>query len=70
MEKSKLLNFKNTKKQTKKLEQQIDDFKAKLPAHSVSPAIIEEPEELEKNLLIPERNQHKFKKLLKTGIMS
>jgi len=61
MEKSKLLNFKRTKNQLKKLEQQIDDLKAKLPAHSVSPVIIEEPEELEKYLLMPKKTKINLK---------
>ena len=50
IERGKLLNFKKTKNQIKKLEQQIDDLKARLPAHSVSPSMIEKLEELEEKL--------------------
>ena len=50
MEKSKLSNFKKANSQVKKLEQQIDDLKARLPAHSVPPSMIEELEKLEKEL--------------------
>jgi len=50
IEKGRLLNFKKTKNQIKKLEQQIDDLKARFPAHSVSPSMIEELEDLEVKL--------------------
>jgi len=50
IEKGRLLNFKKTKNQVKKLEQQIDDLKARLPAHSISPSMIEELEDLEEKL--------------------
>jgi len=50
IEKGRLLNFKKTKNQVKKLEQQIDDLKARFPAHSVPPSMIEELEELEEKL--------------------
>jgi len=50
IEKGRLLNFKKTKNQIKKLEQQIDDLKTRFPAHSVSPSMIEELEDLEGKL--------------------
>ena len=50
MEKSRLLNFKKTNNQVKELEQQIADLKARLPAHSVSPSMIEKLEKLEEEL--------------------
>jgi len=50
IEKGKLLNFKKTNNQVKKFEKQIADLKARLPAHSVSPSMIEKLEKLEEEL--------------------
>jgi len=50
MEKSKLLKFKKTNNQVKKLEMQISDLKARFPTHSVPLSMIEELEDLEEKL--------------------
>lgn len=50
IEKGKLLNFRKKDNQIKELEKQIADLKARLPAHSVSPLMMEELEKLEEKL--------------------
>jgi ubiquinone/menaquinone biosynthesis C-methylase UbiE len=50
IEKGRLLNFKKTNNQVKKLEMRIADLKNRLPAHSVSSSMIEELEDLEEKL--------------------
>ena len=50
IEKGKLLNFKKRRDRVEKLETQISDLKARLPAHSVSPSMIEKLEKLEEEL--------------------
>jgi ubiquinone/menaquinone biosynthesis C-methylase UbiE len=50
IEKGRLLNFKKTNNQVKKLEMRIADLKNRLPAHSVSPSMIEELEDLKEKL--------------------
>ena len=57
IEKGKLLNFKKTNNQVKKIEKQIADLKARLPAHSVSPSMIEKLEELEEKLVEAKRER-------------
>jgi len=57
IEKGKLLNFKKTRDRVEKLEMQISDLKAILPAHSVSPSMIEELERLEEKLADAERKR-------------
>jgi SAM-dependent methyltransferase len=51
IEKGRLLNFKKTNNRVKKLEMRIADLKNRLPAHSASPSMIEELEELEEKLV-------------------
>jgi len=51
IEKGKLLNFKKMENyQVKELEDQIADLKATIPAHSVSPSMIDKLEKLEEKL--------------------
>ncbi len=50
IEKGRLLNFKKTNNQVEKIEMRIADLKNRLPAHSVSPSMIEELEDLEEKL--------------------
>ncbi len=57
IEEGKLLNFKKTRDRVEKLEMQISDLKARLPAHSVSPSMIEELEGLEEKLADAERKR-------------
>jgi len=58
IEKGKLLNFKKTNNQVKKLEEQIADLKARLPAHSVSPSMIDRLEKLEEKLERAKRSRN------------
>lgn len=57
IERGKLLNFKKINNQVKKLQEQMADLKARLPAHSVSPSMIEKLEELEEKLAEAKRKR-------------
>jgi ubiquinone/menaquinone biosynthesis C-methylase UbiE len=50
IENGNLLDFSKRRDGIRKLEQQIDDLKARFPAHSVSPSMVQELEELEAKL--------------------
>ena len=59
IEEGKLSNFKKIENnQVKKLEEQIADFKARLPAHSVSPSMIDRLENLEEELERAKRSRN------------
>jgi len=62
IEKGKLLNFKKIENyQVKKLEDQIADLKATIPAHSVSPSMIDKLEKLEEKLERAKRKKYEIK---------
>jgi len=62
IEKGKLLNFKKIEiYQVKKLEEQIADLKATIPAHSVPPSMIDKLEKLEEKLERATRRKYEIK---------
>lgn len=57
IEKGRLLNFKKTSGRIEVLEMKIGDLQARIPAHSISPSMMEELEELEEQVAEAKRKK-------------